>query len=134
MAEHTLPANGAFCWNELGTTDLETAKKFYTELLGWKLKESKAAGMIYKEIVAGDKEVGGMYQMPAEFGNTPSHWMAYVAVDDVDAKAKQVTELGGKVCVPPTDIPNVGRFCVINDPTGATISLIKLSGMSNHST
>ena len=134
MAEHTLPANGAFCWNELGTTDLETAKKFYTELLGWRLKESKAAGMIYNEIVAGDREVGGMYQMTAEFGNTPSHWMAYVAVDDVDAKAKQVTELGGKVCVPPTDIPNVGRFCVITDPTGATISLIKLSGMPNHST
>lgn len=128
MAEHALPANGAFCWNELGTTDLETAKKFYTELLGWKLKESKAAGMIYNEIVAGDREVGGMYQMTAEFGNAPSHWIAYVAVDDVDAKAKQVNELGGKVCVPPTDIPNVGRFCVINDPTGATISLIKLSG------
>jgi predicted enzyme related to lactoylglutathione lyase len=128
MAERTLPANGAFCWNELGTTDLETAKKFYTELLGWRLKESKAAGMIYNEIVAGDREVGGMYQMTAEFGNTPSHWMAYVAVDDVDAKAKQVAELGGKVCVPPTDIPNVGRFCVINDPTGATISLIKLGG------
>jgi predicted enzyme related to lactoylglutathione lyase len=128
MAEHTLPANGAFCWNELGTTDLETAKKFYTELLGWRLKESKAAGMIYNEIVAGDREVGGMYQMTAEFGNAPSHWIAYVAVDDVDAKAKQVAELGGKVCVPPTDIPNVGRFCVINDPTGATISLIKISG------
>jgi predicted enzyme related to lactoylglutathione lyase len=128
MAEHALPANGAFCWNELGTTDLETAKNFYTELLGWKLKESKAAGMIYNEIVAGDREVGGMYQMTAEYGNAPSHWIAYVAVDDVDAKAKQVAELGGKVCVPPTDIPNVGRFCVINDPTGATISLIKLSG------
>ncbi|MDT5063607.1 MAG: uncharacterized protein QOH63_4066 [Acidobacteriota bacterium] len=128
MAEHTLPANGAFCWNELGTTDLETAKKFYTDLFGWRLKESKAAGMIYNEIVVGDREVGGMYQMTAEFGNTPSHWMAYVAVDDVDAKAKQVAELGGKVCVPPTDIPNVGRFCVINDPTGATISLIKISG------
>ncbi|MEP6637555.1 MAG: VOC family protein [Acidobacteriota bacterium] len=128
MAEHTLPANGAFCWNELATTNLETAKKFYTEMFGWKLKESKAAGMIYNEIVAGDKEAGGMYQMTAEYGNAPSHWMAYVAVDDVDSKARQVSELGGKVCVPPTDIPNVGRFCIINDPTGATISLIKLSG------
>jgi predicted enzyme related to lactoylglutathione lyase len=74
------------------------------------------------------RPVGGMFQMGTEFGNTPSHWMPYVAVDDVDAKAAQVKELGGNVCVPPTDIPNVGRFCVINDPTGATISLIKLSG------
>ncbi|HEX8142711.1 MAG TPA: VOC family protein [Pyrinomonadaceae bacterium] len=133
MAEQTATAheafaNGTFCWNELATTNLETAKKFYTELLGWKLKESQAAGMVYNEIVAGGREVGGMYQMGPEYGSAPAHWMAYVAVDDVDAKAKQAEELGGKVCVPPTDIPNVGRFCVINDPAGATISLIKLSG------
>lgn len=129
MSEHTIPATGAFCWNELGTTDLEAAKKFYTELLGWQLKQSEAApGMIYNEIIVAGQEVGGMFQMEAEFGDTPSHWTPYVAVDDVDAKAQQVVELGGKVCVPPTDIPNVGRFCMINDPTGATISLIKLSG------
>jgi predicted enzyme related to lactoylglutathione lyase len=131
MAEHTLPANGAFCWNELGTTNLEAAKKFYTELLGWKLKESNAAGMAYNEIVVNGQEVGGMYQMGAEFGNAPSHWMAYVAVDDVDAKAQQAEELGGNVRVPPRDIPNVGRFCVINDPTGATIALIKLRGATS---
>ena len=131
MAEHTLPTNGAFCWNELGTTNLEAAKKFYTELLDWKLKDSKFAGMVYNEIVAGGREVGGMFQMTAEFGDTPSHWMAYVAVDDVDDKAKQVVDLGGKVCVPPTDIPNVGRFCIITDPTGATLSLNKLSVSSS---
>jgi uncharacterized protein len=125
---HAALANGTFCWNELATTNLEAAKKFYTELLGWQLKESQAAGMVYNEIVAGGREMGGMYQMGAEYGNAPSHWMAYVAVDDVDGKAKQVEELGGKVCVPPMDIPNVGRFCVINDPTGAAISLIKLNG------
>jgi predicted enzyme related to lactoylglutathione lyase len=131
MAEHTLPAAGTFCWNELATKNLEAAKKFYTQLLGWNLKESNAAGMAYNEIVAGGREVGGMYQLTADGGgdgDAPSHWMAYVAVDDVDAKAKQVEELGGKVRVPPTDIPNVGRFCVVNDPTGAAISLIKLGG------
>ncbi|HEX8921520.1 MAG TPA: VOC family protein [Pyrinomonadaceae bacterium] len=125
---HTMPANGAFCWNELSTTDLAAAKKFYQELLGWEIKESQGAGMTYDEIVVGGQHVGGMYQATAESGNAPSHWIAYVAVDDVDARAKQAAELGGKVCVPPTDIPNVGRFCVINDPTGAAISLIKLGG------
>ena len=125
---HAMPATGTFCWYELATTNLEAAKKFYTELFGWKLKESQAAGMVYNEIVAAGQEVGGMYQMGPETGHGPSHWMAYVAVEDVDAKAKQVEELGGKVSVPPTDIPNVGRFCVINDPSGAAISLIKLQG------
>jgi len=128
MKEHEMPASGTFCWNELTTRDADSAKKFYTELLGWQLKESHAApGMGYSEIVAGGEHIGGIFQMGQEFGDAPSHWMAYVAVDDVDEKARKVGELGGKVCVPPTDIPNVGRFCVINDPTGATLSLIKLS-------
>jgi predicted enzyme related to lactoylglutathione lyase len=51
--------------------------------------------------------------------------MSYVAVADVDACARRVTELGGKVCVPPTDI-SVGRFAVVNDPGGATFSIITL--------
>ena len=130
MSEFKMPANGAFCWNELATTDLESAQNFYKTLLGWGIKESNATGtgMVYNEIVVGGQSVGGVYKMGPEFGQTPSHWMAYVAVDDVDAKARQVWELGGKVCVPPTDIPKVGRFCVVNDPTGATIALITLSG------
>ena len=137
MSEHKMPANGAFCWNELSTTDSDAAIKFYTELLGWEIKKSNATEacegsdappMVYNEIVVGGEHVGGIYKMGPEFGGAPSHWMAYVAVDDVDAKAARVKELGGSVCVPPTDIPNTGRFCVINDPTGATISLITLKG------
>lgn len=128
MAEHEMPQSGTFCWNELATKDLGAAKKFYTELLGWRLEGSQAAGMEYNEIVVGNEHIGGMYQLTAERGDAPSHWMAYVAVDDVDAKAKLAEELGGKVCVPPSDIPNVGRFCVITDPTGATLSLVRLGG------
>lgn len=127
MSEFKMPAHGTFCWNELATTDGEAAIKFYTELLGWTTKKSDVPGMEYNEIVANDTPMGGIHQMGPEFGGAPSHWMAYVAVEDVDAKASRVEELGGKVCVPPTDIPNVGRFCVINDPTGATLSLITLA-------
>jgi predicted enzyme related to lactoylglutathione lyase len=126
-----MPADGAFCWNELATRDLDAAKRFYTELLGWQLKESDAAGMAYHEIVApGGEHIGGLYQMGPEYGEAPAHWMAYVAVDDVDARAARVEGLGGKVCVPPTDIPNVGRFCVVTDPSGATLSLITMKGAS----
>ncbi|MBV8859594.1 MAG: VOC family protein [Acidobacteria bacterium] len=137
MSEQSIPANGTFCWNELSTTDDEAAIKFYTELLGWEIKRSNAPAacegsdappMVYNEIVADGRHVGGILKMGPEFGQMPSHWMAYVAVDDVDAKARQVWELGGKVRVPPTDIPHVGRFSVIDDPTGATIALITLKG------
>jgi predicted enzyme related to lactoylglutathione lyase len=127
--EHEKPAHGVICWTELASKDVEAAKKFYSELLGWKLVTSEAAGMSYTEIVVGDKHIGGMYQISEEGaggGDMPSHWNSYVAVDDVDAAAKRVEELGGKLCVQPMDIPNVGRFCVITDPTGANISLITL--------
>jgi predicted enzyme related to lactoylglutathione lyase len=128
MADQPTGAHGAFCWNELATTDDAGAKKFYTELLGWQLKQGDVSPMAYTEIVVGDKHIGGIYKMDAERASAaPPHWMAYVAVDDVDASAKRTEELGGKVCVPPMDIPNVGRFCVITDPQGATLSLITLS-------
>ena len=143
MSEQTAPAtaektqgenpypHGSICWTELATQDAEAAKKFYGELLGWKLETSQAAGMNYTEIVVGGKHYGGIYQLDKECeqqANAPSRWMSYVAVDDVDASAKRTEELGGKVVMPPMDIPNVGRFCIISDPTGATISLIKLGG------
>ena len=128
--QHEQMAHGTFCWTELVSKDVEAAKKFYTELLGWKLVGSEAAGMNYTEIVVGDKHIGGMYQLSEECGaapDTPSHWNSYVAVDDVDLCARRTEELGGKVVVQPMDIPNVGRFCLITDPTGASISLITLA-------
>ena len=128
MAEHTISPHGSFCWNELATTDAEAAKKFYGELFGWQYKAGDVAGAAYNEIMANGRPVGGIHQMGAESGGgMPTQWTPYVAVDDVDAAAKRVEELGGKVCFPPTDIPNVGRFCMINDPAGAPISIIKLT-------
>lgn len=133
MPEFTIPQHGAFCWYELSTKDADAAKKFYGELLGWQFSQSGVTDVPYTEIVVGNQAVGGVYQQTAEEcagapADMPSHWMAYVAVEDVDAAAARVEGLGGKVCVPPTDIPNVGRFSVINDPTGATLSIIKFSG------
>jgi predicted enzyme related to lactoylglutathione lyase len=126
------PQHGTFCWMELSSTNVEAAKKFYTELLGWNLKMSDAVpGFEYTEFYNGERPLGGMYQLTEECKEQSgepmkSHWMAYVAVDNVDDAASRVFDLGGKICVPPMDIPNVGRFCVINDPSGATLSLIAM--------
>ena len=122
MAEQAATAASTFCWNELMTPDPEAAKRFYTQLLGWTSRESDIgeAGT-YTIFAAGDKDVGGM--MKTTKGEIPPHWLSYVAVEDVDAATKKAEQLGAKPCVPPTDIPNVGRFSVITDPTGATIGL-----------
>lgn len=124
---HEAVSHGTICWAELASKDLEGARKFYAELLGWKLKGGDPSPMNYTEIVVDGRPVGGMYQITEEMGGMPSNWGTYVAVDDVDASAKRVEELGGKILRAPMDIPNVGRFCMISDPSGGTISLITLS-------
>jgi predicted enzyme related to lactoylglutathione lyase len=117
--------HGEFCWFEVNTPDAEAARKFYGGLFGWKTQQMDMGGFPYHTLHLSDKPIGGIMPMTGpEWQGVPPHWMLYVAVDDVDAAAKKVVELGGKVCVPPTTIP-VGRFAVVNDPQGATFSLFQ---------
>jgi hypothetical protein len=121
-------AHGTFCWNELMTRDVDAAKKFYSELIGWEMADSGMPGMDYTMMKAAGKEAGGMMAMPKEVpAEVPSHWVSYITVDDVDAAAKKVTELGGKLLHEIMDIPSVGRFVTIQDPTGAAVALITLA-------
>ena len=55
----------------------------------------------------------------------PPNWLVYIGTEDVDASAGKAKELGATVHMPPTDIPNVGRFAVLMDPTGAAFALFK---------
>jgi predicted enzyme related to lactoylglutathione lyase len=116
--------HGAFSWIELMTTDVEGAKKFYTQLFGWETEDMPMENMSDTITKIGDEGVGGIMPLPPEAEGVPPHWGVYVTVDDVDATAGKAEELGGKIHVPPTDIPNVGRFCVIQDPQGSVISAI----------
>jgi len=120
--------HGDFSWVELLATDVEAAKAFYHGVFGWELVDSPMTQGTYTVIKAGGRSVGGMMPMPSNVPTgTPPHWMAYVTVRDVDEVAKKVRELGGRVLVPPTDIPDVGRFCTFQDPQGAVISAIHYS-------
>lgn len=116
--------HGAFSWNELVTGDVEAAKGFYQQLFGWEFEEFNAAGMPYTVAKVGDKEVAGMMATPAGSDSMPPQWGAYVTVDDVDASAAKVEALGGKILVPIEDIPDIGRYCVVQDPQGAILSLM----------
>lgn len=110
--------NNTMCWNELMTGNIESARKFYSDLFGWKLKVSPE----YTEIHAGDRGVGGMMQMDG----LPPNWIPYFAVADADATAKKIKSAGGKIHKPPTDIPNTGRFSVVADPQGAWFAIIQI--------
>jgi predicted enzyme related to lactoylglutathione lyase len=68
--------------------------------------------------------VAGIMKTPAQCTHQPPCWGAYVTVDDIDATTSKIEGLGGKIIVPPTDIPNIGRFSVFTDPQGAVLSAI----------
>ena len=122
------PTHGTFCWNELMSRDTAAAQKFYTELLGWKAVDSGMPGMKYTLFKVAGKEAGGLMAMPPDVPTeVPSHWMAYIAVDDVDALIKKVGKLGGELLHGPQDVPHVGRFCIVRDPSGGVVSLITMA-------
>jgi uncharacterized protein len=129
MAEFTIPKHGEICWRELNTQNLEKAKEFYQELLGWKLEQSKATEFEYPEIHVGGKAVGGMMRITKDWGenweNIPPAWMSYIAVDDCAETVEKIKEHGGSVCIEPFDAPNVGRIAVAGDPGGAFFSVIQ---------
>lgn len=123
--------HGAFSWCELMTADTEAAKSFYGQLFGWTLKDVPMEGMTYTTLAAGGQEIGGMMSVsaPGVQGNPSPHWGVYVTVENVDASAKKAEELGATLLVPPMDIPNVGRFSVIQDPQGAVLSIIAYTNL-----
>jgi len=121
--------HGAFSWCELMTSDVEAAKTFYSKLFGWDTEDMSMPGMTYTVVKTGGNGIGGIMTMPKEAQGIPPAWGTYVTVDDVDATAKTAGQLGAKLLVPPTDIPDVGRFCVIQDPQGAVISAITYKSM-----
>ena len=116
--------HGAFSWNELMTTDPAAAATFYGGLFGWTVKEMGAEMGGYRVVSVGESGVGGIMGCPAG-QPMPPQWGAYVTVDDVDATVARCSELGGKTLVPPMDVPTVGRMAVLQDPQGATISVMQ---------
>jgi len=117
---------GAVCWNELITTDPKAAA-FYEEVLGMTTSTEEMGTGEYTLFKVGDDMVGGT--TPPQMPGVPNHWHVYFAVDDADATAVKVTELGGTILAEPFDIP-VGRISVARDPQGGTFSIIQLAPQS----
>jgi uncharacterized protein len=106
---------------ELNTTDLGKAKEFYGKLFDWTLED--VPNMDYTLIKVGEGTGGGMMKHPVP--GAPSAWLAYVAVDDINASTANAKSLGATVMKDVTEIPTVGWFSVIIDPTGAALALFK---------
>jgi uncharacterized protein len=119
--------NGAISWNELDTRDPDRAKEFYGAVFGWEFRDFGGQGNYWTLHRPGEEHsVGGLMDMrgvvPDEI---PPTWLVFFAADDADATAAKATELGGRVANGPMDIPDVGRFAVLVDPSGAAFGIFQ---------
>jgi uncharacterized protein len=109
---------------ELNTTDLDTAKKFYSQLFDWTLEDVEMGPTgNYTMIRPGNGTGGGMLRHPNPDG--PSAWLAYVEVDDIAAATEKAKSLGAQIMRDVTEVPGAGTMSIFVDPTGAMLALWK---------
>ena len=107
---------------ELSTTDPDKSKAFYGKLFDWKMEDMEMGpGMTYTTIQPGEGTGGGL--MKQMIPGAPSAWLAYVVVGDVKASTAKAKSLGASVMKDVTEVPGMGWFTIITDPTGAALGL-----------
>src|SRR5215210_1092917 len=111
--------HGALTWADTATPDVASAQAFYSALLGWRF-ETMSEEPPYWVIFNGDRSQGGMTKPPPE---VPPNWFPYFAVADAEATAEAAREAGGQPFMGPVDLPNGGRFVLIQDPQGAPFGI-----------
>lgn len=116
-------AHGCFHWNELMTRDIERAKRFYRDCIGWRFDAMPMEdGRTYWCALLEGKPVAGIFPLDApQFDGVPEGWMSYLAVDDVDARVAKAVKAGARLMRPIFDVPDVGRIAILTEPGGAGI-------------
>lgn len=121
---------GAFCWSELLTPDPYRVEAFYRAAFGWRLERGRPGAYgAYWLFRNATRAVAGMVQRPSAI-EYPPHWLHYVRVTRLDGRLAQAATLGGGVLLPPTEIPDEGRFAILRDPGAAIIGLYEAAGQS----
>ncbi len=118
-------SHGSFYWNELMTRNADKAMKFYADTVGWSFEAMKMPEGTYWVAKMGNESVGGLFPLSSpQFDGVPESWIAYLAVDDVDARVKKATAVGATLMRPIFDVPAVGRIAILKEPGGAGIGWI----------
>lgn len=118
---------GTTCWNELATLDFSSARRFYTTLFGWTCSTGRLGARQYLQFSLNGAQVAAMVALSPRAAHIESLWLVYFAVSNCDDAAELVVREGGRVTVPPIDVPGVGRFCAVRDPAGTLLALIQQS-------
>jgi len=122
----TLPGMGTagmVGWNELVVADVDAAKTFYSEVVGWKWRQGPMEGMEYHLFGTGEEggDAGGLLPKPPQV--PVSAWLHYFTTENLDEMIAKVKELGGQVMGEPFEVPTVGKLATCIGPDGAVFAL-----------
>ena len=112
---------GAMCWNELATTDVDRAKRFFGELVGWTYKTDDAR---YTTIAKAGRRIGGIHRITEAEQDGEPRWLTYFMVERADDTIRKAEQLGGQ-SVEPSRETGVGRSAVIADPQAARFGVLQ---------
>src|SRR5690348_7286741 len=107
----------SIAYAELHTRNAVTAKTFYGKLFDWKLVDHQTPGGVYTEISPGAGITGGLLEADEAGG---SRWLPYISVGDLLAATEKAKALGAKAVKENQEVPGMGRYSVLIDPTGAS--------------
>lgn len=112
-----------FCFLELNSDDPKKSKEFYKSLFDWTIEDMPMQdGSNYTLIKTGKEPGGGIFKNPVP-DKAPSHWLLYIAAEDVEAATEKAKKYGANIIKEVTEVPTVGKFSIIQDPTGAVFGL-----------
>ncbi|CAB4885341.1 MAG: VOC family protein [Actinobacteria bacterium] len=117
---------GQFSWIELMTTNVDAARSFYRDLLGWDAKDMQTPnGPPYTTFLLDGQIVAGMGTLPPtlQAAGLPPIWTSYVNVENLESTMGRATEAGGRILMEPMDVTPEGRMATIADPSGAVLGL-----------
>jgi len=123
MADQDKAALGTVSWVDLQTPDLDKARRFYGELLGWSFIGGDDPNThFYTTAQIRGRNVAGIAKLASETPMPPA-WTVYLATDNADDAARRTKDAGGKVLMPPMDVMEHGRMAIFTDPTGAAFGV-----------
>ena len=123
---------GGLAWEDLRSTDPDTARSFYGAVFGYAYEGLEMAGPDYKLFRLPDERapLGGMGGMMGADGMA-SHWLVYFGVEDAKAACDAAGAGGGSVVAPLFDTP-FGTMAALADPDGAVFWVLQNTGQENH--
>ncbi|WOT39441.1 VOC family protein [Streptomyces coeruleorubidus] len=113
---------GSPCWADAMFSDLEGAKSFYGDVLGWTFAEASTEFGNYTQAYANGKAVAAVVPpMPGQEGQ--SQWCLYFAARDAAATAARIRDHGGEVLMEPMQVGDFGTMCLARDPGGVVFGV-----------